>query len=124
MLLCYEDAGDGSFWACDTVLTQALHLTPAVEGMEDNGARFAFESEELSRLLRPYTMVTEESGGAVYAVTSALNGGEDVADMLEALSFNGQNHASVSGGEAYLDGDNRLEVGRAGTVYYQAAQEG
>ncbi len=124
VLLCYEDAGDGSFWACDTVLTQALHLAPAVEGIEDNGARFAFESEELSGLLQPYTMITEESGGAVYAVTSSLSGEDAVADVLEALSFNGQNHASVSGGEAYLDGDNRLEVGLDGTVSYRAAQEG
>lgn len=124
VLLCYQDAETEQFYACQTTLTCTLHLHPAVEHAESNGALFAFESEELSGLLDPYTMITEDMGGAVFAAANSLAGSEDVAALLEALSFNGQNHASVSGGEAYLDGDSRLEVTNSGTVFYRAAQEG
>lgn len=124
VLLCYQDGETEQFYACQTTLTCALHLHPAVEQVEGNGAIFAFESEELSRLLRPYTMITEELESAVFAAGNSLAGSEDVAALLEALSFNGQNHVSVSGGEAYLDGENRLEVTNSGTVFYRAAQEG
>lgn len=41
--------------------------------------------------------------------------------MLDALAFNGQNHAPVSGGEVYLDGGDRLVVSTNGTVTYRAA---
>ena len=104
VLLCWQDGSDGRFYACSTALTQALHLDPAVEGATQNGAYFAFERPELSRLLSPYTLVTEgDQGGAGYAVSVPLSGSGEVERVLAALAFNAQNHAPVSGGELYLD---------------------
>lgn len=126
VLLCWQEAGSGQFFSCPTALTRGLHLEPAVESQAPNGAYFAFESQKLTRLLDPYTLITEgEQGGAGYTVSVPLSaGGAETAAVLEALSFNGQNHAQVSGGEVYLDGGDRLVVDRGGTVTYRAAQSG
>ncbi|MBD5132902.1 MAG: hypothetical protein HDT38_00285 [Clostridiales bacterium] len=123
VLLCWQEAGSGRFFFCPTALTRTLHLDPAAEGLASNGAYFAFEGQGLTRLLDPYTLITEgEQGGAEYAVSVPLAGESGTAAVLEALSYNGQNHAPVSGGEVYLDGGDRLVVEDGGTVTYRAAQ--
>ena len=123
VLLGYQESS-GDFYVCTTELSVALHLEPVVEGMEENGAQFAFESEQLSQLLDPYTLITEEVSAQVYSVSTPLSSGGNLSWLLEALSFNGQNHTSVSGGEAFLEEETRLEVRSDGTVIYRAAQEG
>lgn len=123
VLLCWQDGRDGRFYSCATALTQALHLDPAVEGAAVNGAYFAFEDETLARRLAPYTLITEgEQAGTGYDASVPLAGEAEVLALLEALSFSGQSHAPVSGGEVYLDGGDRLVVGGGGVVTYRAAQ--
>ena len=123
VLLAWQEAS-GDFFRCATGLSASLHLEPSMEGVEENGAQFAFESEELAQLLDPYTLITEGISGQVYAASTPLTAGSDLSELLEALSFNGQNHTSISGGEAFLEGDARLEVRGDGTVLYRAAGEG
>lgn len=121
VLLCWQDADTGQFFFCPTALTQALHLNPATAAVTSNSAYFAFENPDLSQLLSPYTLVTEVAQqGVCYAVSNPLPGGGTSA-VLDALAFNGQNHAPVSGGEVYLDGGDRLVVSTNGTVTYRAA---
>ncbi len=123
VLLCWQEAGSGSFFSCTTALTKSLHLDPAVRGAEVNGAYFAFENQALSDRLSPYTLITEgEQTGAQYAASNPLAGEQAVAALLEELSFSNINHAPVSGGEVYLDGGDRLVVGAGGEVTYRAAQ--
>ena len=125
VLLCWQDGADGTFYACGTALSRALHLDPAADGIAANGAYFAFEDAELGRLLDPDTLITEgKRTGAQYAVTAPLANSAGVEALLEALSFNSQNHVPGSGGEVYLDGVDRLVVGDSGTVTYRAAGEG
>ena len=122
VLLCAgrEDQG---FFSCPTGLTQSLHLDPVVESAAFNGAYFAFENQALSGRLVPYTLITEGGeDGAGYTASSPLAGTDEVEALLEALSFSGQNHAPVSGGEVYLDGGDRLVVNDNGTVTYRAVQ--
>ena len=121
--LCWQDAGDGGFYTCPTPLSRALHLDPAAASVTANGAYFAFEDEELAQLLDPLTLITEvEQAGTQYAVTAPLSGAAGTEALLDALSFNSQNHAPGSGGEVYLDGLDRLVVRDGGTVAYRAAQ--
>lgn len=124
VLLCYRDADSGQFYACGTGLLVTLHLDPAVDSVSGNGAQFAFESEAWSRLLRPYTLITEESGRQVYTASNPLNLSGGLSALLETLDYSGRNHASVSGGELYLDGNDRLRVLNSGQVIYGAAQGG
>ena len=121
--LCWQSAGDGGFYTCSTTLSRALHLDPALETVSPNGAWFAFEDAGLSRLLDPFTLITEgERTRAQYAVTMPLSNPAGIEALLDALSFNSQNHAPGSSGEVYLDGADRLVVQDGGTVTYRAAQ--
>ena len=121
--LCWQDAGDSGFYTCPTTLSRALHLDPALEAVSSNGAYFAFEDDGLSTLLDPFTLITEgEKTGTQYAVTMPLTNPAGVEALLDALSFNSQNHAPGSSGEVYMDGADRLVVQDGGTVTYRAAQ--
>ena len=123
VLLCWQEADGGGFFTCRTGLTQALHLEPAAEGAASNGAYFAFEDQELSQRLAPYTLITEGGeGGTEYTVSAPLAAEGSSAAVLSALSFSSQDHAPVSGGEVYVDGGDRLVVNVNGTVTYRAAQ--
>lgn len=123
VLLCWQEADGGAFFTCRTGLTQALHLEPAAAGAASNGAYFAFEDQELSQRLAPYTLITEGGErGTEYAVSAPLAVEGNSAAVLSALSFSSQDHAPVSGGEVYVDGGDRLVVNASGTVTYRAAQ--
>ena len=122
VLLCWQEAG-GGFFSCPTALTRSLHLDPAAAGPAPNGAYFAFEGRELTRLLDPYTLITGgEQDREGYDASVPLTGGAGTAAVLEALDYSAQSHAPVSGGEVYLDGGDRLVVSANGTVTYRAAQ--
>ena len=124
-VLCWQDAGDGGFYSCPTTLSRGLHLEPAVEAVTPNGAYFAFEDEGLAKLLDPCTLITEgDLMGARYAAAAPLSSAAGMETLLDALSFNSQNHAPGSDGEVYLDGTDRLVVRDGGTVTYRAAQGG
>ncbi len=123
VLLCWQDEAGGQFYAASTALTQRLHLEPAIEDFAANGAYFAFEDSRIVQWLKPYTLVSEGQQAAKrYAVTNPLSSTEGTEALLAALSFSGRNHVAVSGGEAYLDGVDRLEIADGGTVIYRAAR--
>lgn len=124
VLLCYQDAADERFYACLTGLLWSLHLEPEVSGIEDNGAQFAFEDSDWADLLQPYTLITENPVLQTYSASMPLTSADSRSDLLEALDYTGRNHASVSGGELYLDGNDRLHVMAGGFVSYDAVQSG
>ena len=123
VILSYQNGADGKFYSCATDLSLSLHLEPAVEQVEGNGAQFAFENEKLAPLIQPYTLVTEEVNGQLYGAENPLSEEENITDLLETLSFADVGHVPVSGGVAYLDGGARLEVGDDGTVSYTDGHE-
>ena len=123
--LCWENPEGGGGFTCPTALSRSLHLDPAVDAVSPNGAYFAFEDEGLSRLLDPLTLITEgEPAAGLYSVTAPLSTAAGTEALLDALSFNSQNHAPGSNGEVYLDGADRLVIRDGSTVTYRAAQEG
>lgn len=124
VLLCYQDSENELFYSCRTTLLWSLHMEPAIAGTTDNDARFAFEDTDWADLLQPYTLITEDSAQQIYTVSVPLTTGTNRSDLLEALDYAGRNHASVSGGELYLDGNDRLHVMANGRVSYDAAQKG
>ncbi len=122
VLLCWQDAEDGGFYSCPTDLTQSLHLDPVLGDYRPNGAYFAYEDETLAGLVQPYTLVTEEiRDGTVYAAADPLNS-DTTAALLSALSFSDQNYTRTSGGAAYVDGGDRLEIEDGGDVVYRASR--
>ena len=124
VLLCYQSAESGLLFACETGLTGSLHLLPAVSGVTENGVRFAFEGEDWAKSLHPYTLLTDVEERRSYTVTTPLSADKERTWLLEALDYTGRNHASVSSGELYLDGNDRLHVLNGGCVTFDAAQGG
>ncbi len=124
VLLCYQDGADGGFYSCDTDLSSSLHLYPAVEGVSAEEASFAFESDVWAQVLQPYTLITEGTVRRDYTASIPVVPGGDLTALLEALDYTGRNHASVSGGDLYLDGNDRLRVLAGGQVMYDAAEGG
>lgn len=124
VLLCYQNVADGRFYACRTGLLWSLHMEPEVSGTADNGAWFAFEDSDWADLLQPYTLITEDPVLQIYTASVPLMSKGSRSDLLEALDYTGRNHASVSGGELYLDGNDRLHVMDSGLVSYDAVQSG
>lgn len=123
--LCWEDGEGGGYFTCPTALSRSLHLDPAVEAVTPNGAYFAFEDEGLSALLDPFTLITEgEPDAGLYTVTSPLSTAAGAEALVDALSFNSQNHAPGSTGEVYMDGTDRLVLRDGVTATYRAAQGG
>lgn len=123
--LCWEDGEGGGYFTCPTALSRSLHLDPAVEAAVPNGAYFAFEDEDLSALLDPFTLITEgEPAAGLYAATAPLSTAAGAEALVDALSFNNQNHAPGSSGEVYMDGTDRLVLRDGVTVSYRAAQGG
>ena len=123
--LCWEDPSDGGRYTCPTALSRSLHLDPAVDAAEPNGAYFAFEDEGLARLLDPLTLITEgEPAAGLYAVAAPLSSAAGTEALLDTLSFNSQNHAPGSSGEVYLDGTDRLVIRDGVSVTYRATQGG
>ena len=123
VVLCWQDTGDRAFYACNTTLSRTLHLEPAVDGVTAGSAYFAFEDPSLPAQLEPYTLIAEGgTEGTRYTAANPLSAAAGIQAVLDALSFNSQNHAPGSSGEVYLDGGDRLVVGGGGTVTYRAAQ--
>lgn len=48
VFLCYFDEMAGGYYACASDVVSASRLEEVVETLRDNGARFAFETEEYS----------------------------------------------------------------------------
>lgn len=124
VLLCYQDTENGGYRACVTGLDWALHLEPTIGTVSDNGARFAFEEESWAQLLDPYTLITEEAARRIYSVSTPALSGSERTRLLETLDYTGRNHATVSGGELYLDGSDRLHILKNGRVSYSTTQAG
>ena len=124
VLLWYQSEENGKFYRCDTGLSISLHLLPAIEDVAGNGAYFAFEGEEWEVNLQPYTLITEDMKRVSYEASVSLTETGALSQVLEALNYTGRNHASVSGGELYLDGNDRLHVLNNGCVTFDAAQAG
>ena len=99
-------------------------MEPAIGNISGNDAQFAFEQENWSEALESYTLITEENERQIYAASTPQFSGADLSDLLEVLDYTGRNHASVSGGELYLDGNDRLHILTGGQVIYAAAQPG
>lgn len=76
VFLCYFDETAGRYYACGSDVVSVRRLEEVVEALRDNGARFAFETEEYDGL-EPYTLVLEQPlSPAVYASVDPLEGGQ------------------------------------------------
>lgn len=125
VFLCYFDETAGRYYACGSDVVSVRRLEEVVEALRDNGARFAFETEEYGGL-EPYTLVLEQPlSPAVYASVDPLEGGQRLGALQEALDFP-ESSASFSGVDEQVirSRNDTLRIGANGTVTYEPAAEG
>lgn len=126
--LCYQESGSGGYFRCATTLNAALHLDPITESVTPNSAFFAFEDDTLPEILSPLTLFTnEEINAPVYRSSTPVSaaGGDGLALLLSALSFDSQNQATAGSGTLYVDGYDTLRLSNDGQeVSYSASGTG
>lgn len=124
-VMLYWEGEDG-YRMSQVTLVSRERLVEAASGLKDNGARFAFEMEQLE-LLDPYTMVLAQTPAPkVYHVSNPISVAAAVDDMLQRLEFPEQTSAAYDGAGALVirnEGDT-LRVAADGTVTYEASDDG
>lgn len=123
--LFWQDAGNETFYSCDTVLDRKLQLLSSVNGRMPNAAFFAFEDQRY-RACAPYTLITDAANPAIYTQSISLTAGNTagVQQVLEGLSYSFPSGASyaISGGTRYTDGINTFQLTDMGELTYHAAE--
>lgn len=125
VLLYYWDESAGHGWMCTSDVISASRLSEAVGALQENGALFAFESEEL-RSLAPYTMVLDQTPvPVVYSGSNPLSGEDSRQALQEQLGFPENSISYPAAGEQVIRSRNdTLHIAEDGRVTYEAAAEG
>ena len=125
VLLYYWDESTDQGCACASDVISADRLVELVGGLQENGARFAFESEEY-RGLSPYTMVLPQTPApAVYTAVNSLSAEESRRAIQEQLGFPENSIFYEAAGEQVIRNRNdTLHMGENGWVTYEASAEG
>ena len=125
VLLYYWDESAGQGWSCPCDVISASRLTEAVGALQENGALFAFESEEYSAL-SPYTMVLPQTPvPEVYSSSNPITGEDSQRALQETLGFPENSVFYNAADELVIRSRNdTLHIAENGQVSYEAAEEG
>lgn len=116
----YFQGGD-KYYVYPTPLIDRERLGKSIEDTRDNGARFAFMTEEYSQM-DPLTLLLEgASEAAIYEVTTALTQPEETAQLVEGLGFSlAPNYQySSSNSTVIRNGSHVLRLFHDGLLTYQ-----
>lgn len=121
--LFYVDAGNGSYYACET----AADLRGRLDSYIPNGAFFVFQQAERYSGLDPDTLIlSDPPSPPIYQASAGVDlGDEDTRSiLLKALSFSSQSNAiyPVADGWRVRDGSDNLYLTDTGTVTYHSGQ--
>lgn len=124
----YYNQETGEYYA-GRVAGAALTFPSTLEGLGDNGARFAFEDPQVAEILSPDTLVLSQAPVTpVYAVANpvAAWGEAEHTALLEALDFNLRAIAlyETTEGTVLQEGSDTLRLQKDGQVLYHAADRG
>lgn len=122
--LYYWDESQGQGYACASDVISADRLTEAVGALQENGALFAFETQEYAALA-PYTMVLPQTPvPAVYSGVNPLTGESDRQALQELLGFPESSVSYNAAGEQVIRNRNdTLHLTEDGGVIYEAAED-
>ena len=125
IVLYYRNEEDGSFYRCVCEMGDAEALEQALASFTDNGAFYAFESEEY-QVLAPDTLLFPNTPDLeVYTVSNPVNGGEDsLQELVQDLGFslNSTNFYSTDEWVA-RSGDDSVRLSDRGAVEYTAGDD-
>ena len=124
--LYYRDGESGGYYRCLSEVANSLHLTEALAALQDNGAFYAFESDQYG-WLDPDTLLSQNlPTPAVYQASNPVSGGQTaLEDVMEALGLPVSSSSFYSVGDervARIGGDN-LRLSARGVLEYHAEEE-
>ena len=123
--LYYQDGESGVYYRCLSEVANSLHLTEALTALQDNGAFYAFESEQYG-WLDPDTLLTQTlPAPAVYQASNPVSGGQAaLEEVMWALGLPVSSSSFYSVGDervARIGGDN-LRLSARGVLEYHAEE--
>lgn len=125
--LYYYDLNAGVWCRCTTQVVSAVQLENALEGLSDDGAYYAFESETAG-IMDPDTMLAPDVGEMrVCLAENPVSGGQSALEgLMEDLGINlsGSVFYSAAGDEVVRSGSDTLRLSKDGVVEYTGAEGG
>ncbi len=123
--LYYLNEEDGSYYRCTYDEGDSGAMEQVLEGFTDNGAFYAFESEEYQSLAPDTLLFPDTPNLEVYTVSNPVNGGEDsLRELVQDLGFslNSTNFYSTDEWVA-RSGDDSVRLSDRGVVEYTAGDD-
>lgn len=123
--LYYQDRTEGSYYRCLSEVANGQHLVEALAALQDNGARYAFESEQYD-WLDPDTLITEPvPTPAVYQAKNPVSGGQSALEQIMAaleLPVSSSSFYAVGDEQVARIGGDNLRLSAGGVLEYHAEE--
>jgi hypothetical protein len=118
--LYYRDEEDGSYYRCRSQATSLYSLEQALEGLTDNGAFYAFESEQYAGLDPDTLLLPDAPAPAVYAAVNPMSSTQGaLASLVRDLGFSLNSTSFYSTDEQVArSGDDSVRLSDRGIAQY------
>lgn len=121
--LCYQTA-EGAYYRCTTTVTWKGYLADALQSYTDNGARYAFEMDDVAydRLSPEVLLLPDAPESTIYQAVRPLDlsSPDDRAALENAMGFRGSDYQVP--GEWVIREDDELRIASDGTMHYEASE--
>ena len=118
--LYYRDEEDGSYYRCRSQASSLYSLEQALEGLADNGAFYAFESEQYAGLDPDTLLLPDAPAPAVYAAVNPMSTAQRaLASLVRDLGFSLNSTSFYSTDEQVArSGDDSVRLSDRGIAQY------
>lgn len=118
--LYYRDEEDGSYYRCRSQASSLYSLEQALEGLADNGAFYAFESEQYAGLDPDTLLLPDAPAPAVYAAVNPMSSTQGaLASLVRDLGFSLNSTSFYSTDEQVArSGDDSVRLSDRGIAQY------
>mgnify|MGYP006891858755 CR=1 FL=1 len=118
--LYYRDEEDGSYYRCRSQAASLYSLEQALEGLTDNGAFYAFESEQYAGLDPDTLLLPDAPAPAVYAAVNPMSSTQGaLASLVRDLGFSLNSTSFYSTDEQVArSGDDSVRLSDRGIAQY------
>ena len=125
--LYYYDLSGGTWQRCTTRVVGAVQLENALEGLDPNGAYYAFEQEKTAGMAPDTVLIPEPEAMPVYTASNPVSGGRGPLEgLMTDLGFNlsGCVFYSAADEEVARLGSDTLRLSTGGVLEYHADENG
>lgn len=125
MVLYYRNEESGDYYRCESSMGDPAALKEVLSAASDNGAFYAFESEEYGTLAPDTLLFPDSPSPSVYTVSNPVNAGEDsLRELVQDLGFS-LNSTNFYPTDEWVarSGDDSVRLSDRGTVEYTSGDD-